>query len=374
MPKLISFNNLEFKENNKDIIIESDDDEIEIQAEIIEEEKNEKTEKNSESNYEAKGRQFHIVINPKIVPKLEKIIDYLISHESFRYILVGQHKLEKDKHGDIKEPHYHIYVQYNTPTKLSAKRCYNCHIKTAWASAKANINYIKCKDGSERHKTCEYTKYYEEGFAKYKGGWISPEDIIERYKEDNNILLKLDSRFYNVYKRIIDDYLKKEDWKRWRNDRIKGKNSITVDYHCGPAGSGKTYSAAIEAPEDDGAVLTMTKEGEFALTIGDLEHCKTLILNEFRDSQMRLTTFLTMLLNEAPINIKGAQIYPHQLEKIIITSVQPPNQLYKNCGEDRNQIYRRIDNLYYHNIVENTTLEKGTTIEYKTVKVPLVSM
>ena len=272
----------------------------------------------------------------------------------FQYIFIGQHTKEVDKNGKVKEPHYHIYVQYTNTEKLAPKRLFGAHIGQCRRGAATNLQYIKCKDGSERHKTCKFEKVFEKGFPRFRGGVLTGEEIIERYQEDPDVLLKLDSRYYNVYKKIIDDYERKQAFRRWRHNVLKGKNAITVDWHIGKGGSGKTYTAAQESTDND-AIIDFTKDGQFANVLGDVEHAKTIIINEFKDSTIDFKTFLALLVNEKIVNIKGSSVYPKFVEKFIITSQQKPIDIYKCCGEDRGQIYRRIDHVYehYHDEVTN---------------------
>lgn len=308
------------------------------------------------------GRSFHIVVNPKSAKALDKIIDYLVNLKQFQYILVGQHKLEKDKHGVVKEPHYHIYIQYSDSEKLALKPLMGAHVKQCFRGAFNNIRYIRCQDGKEKHKHCKYTEYYQLGFPRFHGGCITTQDIIDRYIEDPNFLNQTDSRYYRVYKQIIDDYERKQAFAKWRNNVLKGKNAIKVDWHIGKGGSGKTFTAAQETTDND-AIIDFTKDGQFANILGDVEHAKTIILNEFKDSTIDFKTFLALLVNEKIVNIKGSQIYPTCVQKIIVTSQQRPDQIYRNCGEDRSQIYRRIDHVYEHYIENN---------EFKMREVPIM--
>ena len=192
-----------------------------------------------------------------------------------------------------------------------------------------------------------YKKYYEEGFPKYRGGHISTQDVIDRWLEDPKSIDQLDYRYYNVYTKIINDYERKNQFAQWRKNVLAGKKSIEVEWHVGLGGTGKTYTAA-ESTTDNDALVDFTKDGQFANTLGDVEHAHTLILNEFKDSGLDFKTFLALLTNEKVINIKGSQIYPQTLKKIIITSQQYPHMIYLKAGEDRTQISRRIDKIIVH--------------------------
>lgn len=164
---------------------------------------------------------------------------------------------------------------------------------------------------------------------------------------NHDYIYYLDARFYRVWKDIITDYERKQAFKKWRANVLKGKQAITVDWHIGRGGSGKTYTAAQEATDND-ALIDFTKDGQFANILGDVEHAKTIVINEFKDSTIDFKTFLALLVNEKPVNIKGSWVYPKCANRFIITSQQKPIDIYKCCGEDRGQIYRRIDHVYEH--------------------------
>lgn len=314
------------------------------QAPKIEGEKNE----NGEKIKIWEGRAFHIVVHQKIKDKLNTILDTLQNFQQFQYILAGMHKKEKDKNGQEKPPHVHIYVQFRNSEKINNKMLFGAHVGKCRASAKLNIQYIKCKDDHERHKHVKYIKVYEAGFPKYRGGHISKRDIIERYLENNKSINELDYRYYNVVKKIIDDYERETEFARWRQNVLKGKKSIEVEWHVGKGGTGKTYTAAMKSTDND-AIIDFTKDGQFANVLGDVKHAETIIINEFKDSTIDFKTFLALLVNEKVINIKGSQVYPQNLKHVIITSQQYPHEIYKTAGEDRTQISRRIDSIYVHN-------------------------
>ena len=203
----------------------------------------------------------------------------------------------------------------------------------------------------------------EWGCPRIYGGCLTTAEVIELYEMNHNYIQYLDARFYRVWKEIINDYEKKQAFKKWRRNVLKGKNAITVDWHIGAGGSGKTYTAASDTNDDD-ALIDFTKDGQFANILGDVEHAKRLIINEFKDSTIDFKTFLALLVNEKIVNIKGSQIYPACVEKIIITSQQHPKDIYRGCGEDRGQINRRIDNIYYHYIQDGEYLYDKVDIEF----------
>ena len=327
--------------------------------ELISNSENSENEKKKE--FTVKERNFHIVVNPKIADKLENIKEYLEHFEQFNYMLIGMHELELDKHGNLKEPHYHIYVQYTNAVELKAKAIHNAHLAKCYGSAQANIKYIRCKDDSERHKKCRYTEIYEYGMPKLRGGRLRSYEVIERFEANGRNISKtlgeLPANFYRVYKQIIEDYINENAVKAWRNNVLKGKKNIKVDWHVGLGGSGKTYTAA-EEMGDNALVIDFTQDGNFANVLGNAKTADTIVLNEFKDSGIDWKTFLQLLVNEKVINVKNSQIYPQNVKHIIITSQQYPHEIYRKAGEDRNQIIRRIDNIIYHQHIEDEYIKR----------------
>ena len=134
---------------------------------------------------------------------------------------------------------------------------------------------------------------------------------------------------------------------------VKEHSKMSIEWHIGKGGVGKTYVAADEVLkeyEQTGKapiVVDMTKDGAFSNYMGDSKS-KTLILNEFRHSDITFTDFLKILTNEKIHNVKHGQAYFKNVRKIIVTTQQSPLEIYQNVAEDRNQIYRRITKVITH--------------------------
>lgn len=91
-----------------------------------------------------KYRDFQITLNSEpenIDNKYSLIINYLKSLK-YHYIISC---CEYGKKNNRK--HYHIFIQFNTPRKLSTKKLQGAHIESCKGSVESNINYIK-KDGN----------------------------------------------------------------------------------------------------------------------------------------------------------------------------------------------------------------------------------
>lgn len=147
----------------------------------------------------AKKRMFQLTLNCEIsndknycegilMNNYVNIKKYLTSLK-FNYLISCIEKNEKNY------SHIHIFVQFNTPHKLSIKKCNGAHIEYCKGSVNDNIKYIK-KDGNILD---------EIGTPKLIIGSARIKDIIKN--NDRKELLKLDYKYINCINSI-----KGPDW------------------------------------------------------------------------------------------------------------------------------------------------------------------
>lgn len=296
-----------------------------------------------------KARNFHIVIQNSNLKHIKKYIQYLTYFDQFNYILVCTHKLEKNKNGVEKPEHAHIYVQYTNAETIDSKKLDFGHIGKCYGSAQANIKYLKCQDNSDRHKHCKSETLYRLGVPKYKGG-LSALDIEGFTPEEIREFLPF--RYWRIAMEILEAKEKRDMALNWIKN-VKSHSEMSIEWHIGKGGVGKTYIAAEEGEKIYNEtkivpiIVDMTKDGAFTNFMGD-ERSNTLILNEFRHSDVSFTDFLKILTNEKIHNVKHGQMYFKNVKKIIVTTQQSPLEIYTNVAEDRNQIYRRITKVITH--------------------------
>ena len=355
----------------------SDDDEIlepeteEYDAEIIPEEiiissespKNEI--KKEKKDFVAKERNFIFTIWDYQLPNIRNIIEKLQDYAGYRYMLITNHQGEHEKDGSEIRPHHHLYVQYSMPVELHAKDLYYVHLEPCYGSAQANIRYLMAQDGKPRHKHCRATVYYHDGVPAYKGGKVRGEDIVQAYDEGRNPDLQISYQYYNVARRIIEDHQRFTANKKWIEQKLKQKDDpMIVNYHVGAPGAGKTTAVAdiYNKLNPEEYVIAEYDDNGFChiLEPRHPDKVKYMFLNEFRDSNIKFKYFLEILQNEHVFNIKGSDRYYPNLHQIDITTVQHPHQIYTNCCEDRNQIKRRITNVFYW--LNRNTCQKVDTV------------
>ena len=297
-----------------------------------------------------KGRNFHIVVQESNYKYLEQMYVYFQHFKEFAFILASEHNKEKNKNKIEKKVHAHIFVQYKQPVTITTDKIHFSHIGKTRCSAQANVKYLLCKDKNERHKEVKAKMLFVCGTMLIRGG-LSPISLIQMIEGGFRDAYKyLDARYYNVYKNIINDWKQENAVYKWA-ENVLNHDKLEVEWHTGRSGHGKTTAAAKEInkckAENIPCAVVGTDKNGFAHPLGNMEMAETLIINEFRDSEMPFKKFLEVLTNEHIYNLKGSQCYVFNLKKIIVTSVFKPWQLYRSVDEE-DQIKRRITKTIKH--------------------------
>ena len=285
--------------------------------------------------FKIRAKNIILTINQKSLEFENEIYNYM-KLKNANYILICSH--------DKPQYHHHMYVQFPDYRIISSDKLHGSHVEKCFGSAQQNIRYLKGEDEKHRELNIKCVKIIEDGEVRNRGGFnYSVKEIEEMTEED---IKNLNVHLYNTVKRIKNDLEEKDAIDDWLNVK-----PLTVEWHFGMSGTGKTYYAKTigrnyRKMNYSVMIMTFDKNG-FAHILGD-KNCKLLIINEFRDSRFDFTDFLEILTNEHQYNLKGGSCYLRKLEKIIITTQQSPCDIYNYIHEDRNQIYRRISNLYIH--------------------------
>ena len=281
-------------------------------------------------------RRCHIVLNPGDYPffsmkyelfrKYTELIKYITKFKSFRYLISGL-GLSFDKKETNHLLHIHLYVEFKEKTKFSINKLQGAHVKTNIDSQLNVINYVKDQE----------LGIIEEIGSKS----ISHRPTIKELKKYSiNELNELDTQqYYNI--------VAKEITRRNNiinvNDYYKG-NKLNVFYIYGPSGAGKTRKAQ--------EIIKMFNYSEFdevkhknGFYLGVSGNCKACIYDDFRPSHMDVSEFINFIdYNKHNLNIKGGSL-KNDYELIIITSINNPNNIYKNCTdneETKTQWIRRM--------------------------------
>lgn len=155
-------------------------------------------------------------------------------------------------------------------------------------------------------------------------------------------------------------------WKTKKNQR----EPIEVIYHTGESGTGKTWEIDNLHEEADKKGLNGLSivycNGEFwdideLNTMDGLHEPHIMIINEFRDSAMRIDTFLQMLEGRGCIPIKQGSIPCAFLKKIVICSIIKPWKLYtnaRNYEKINDELKRRITKIIEHKKIDGQYYQK----------------
>ena len=176
-------------------------------------------------------------------------------------------------------------------------------------------------------------------------------------KMSDEEVLELDANLYNSAMRIrACRKIKVGEWHK----------NIIVYYIWGPSGIGKSKKAE-EIIKENGfdEFIEIKHIGQFWHGIYDSEITGAAIYDDFRDSHMTASEFINFIdYNIHSLNFKGGSA-KNMLNLIIITSIQNPNEIYKNMkNEPRMQWMRRLRIIHLENVVNVTNKSyTGTQIQ-----------
>lgn len=272
----------------------------------------------TEARGNTKARAFQLTLNQP--ERIDELIANMKSYKSLRYMIVGHLELApKTGH-----QHYHVYVNFNVPIKLSLKKCCGAHIEIARGSPKQNIEYL----------TKEGEPYLEFG-ERPRQGMITIADLKEMTLDETPAQYSRMKTELDRKKKDESDFFSMLD--EIQNDNLKAPKII---YITGGTGKGKTYSAYKKAlseyPKTDIGKITL--KNDFFDVIN--ENAKCFVIEEFRPSQIKASDFLQLTDKYGyRANIKGGFVSLRP-EMIIICSIIPLDQIYKE--EINKQFTRRV--------------------------------
>lgn len=282
-----------------------------------------------------RASRFHIVLNPGEYPfysqymelfrKYTELMKYLLKFKTFRYLVSGL-GLNSEEHNNKHLLHIHIYIEYKETTRLYINKVFGAHILTKIDSQLNTINYVKDQ---------------ELGIIEEIGQKALCHRPSIKEAEQMNIdeLKELSINYTNIVNKII---LEKNNVINI-NDYYKG-DKLNVFYIYGPSGAGKTRKAQ--------EIIKMFNYSEFdevkhknGFYLGVSGKCKACIYDDFRPSHMDVSEFINFIdYNKHNLNIKGGS-KKNDYELIIITSINNPHNIYKNCTdneETKTQWIRRM--------------------------------
>lgn len=239
----------------------------------------------------------------------------------YNYIILG---FETGEQGT---DHIQGFIQLIKKIELTAWKKINnrLHLEAMRGTPLEASNYCK-KDGI----------FFEDGIMSYSG---KRNDIIDVKKEaaENGMRGVLNNPYNYQCIRIAEKYLSYcENIRDWKPNVI---------WITGEPGTGKSRLALSKALENfDKDEIYTKSDGSKWFTGYDAHKC--VILDDFRDSWMSLTDFLTLIDRYERIVEQKGSSRQFLAQTIFITSIFRPEALYKEAkGEPKEQILRRIDEI-----------------------------
>ena len=208
--------------------------------------------------------------------------------------------------------HIHAFAHFSRSHKLSKKLlAYGAHIDCCKFPMKA-IDYVK-KEGNIIE---------EFGEPPHQGKILTCAELMQIKKKED-----VPWNMLNTWNKLQPTKIKKSEWSK----------QVEVHYIYGPSGVGKS-NLAQELADDE--------FDEVKFVNGFWSPCSgtgCCIYDDFRDSHMPASEFINFIdYRTHNLNVKGGTVR-NAYNKIIITSVQPPECIYSNLSDEpRKQWMRRI--------------------------------
>lgn len=271
-----------------------------------------------------RASRFHIVLNPGEYPfysqymelfrKYTELMKYLLKFKTFRYCISGL-GLNSEEHENKHLLHIHIYIEYKETTRLYISKVFGAHLMTNIESQLLTIQYVKEQE----------LGIIEEIGVK---ALCHRPNIKEAELMSIDKLKELSINYSNIVNNLIrmkNNVISLQDY--YKGDKLK------VFYIFGPSGSGKTRLAQ-KLIKDNGfnEFDEIKHKNNFYLGVSGKN--KACIYDDFRPSHMDVSEFINFIdYNRHNLNVKGGS-YKNNYELIIITSINNPHNIYKNCTDN----------------------------------------
>uniref|UniRef100_A0AAU8H567 ATP-dependent helicase Rep n=1 Tax=CRESS DNA virus TaxID=3138951 RepID=A0AAU8H567_9VIRU len=264
------------------------------------------------------ARAWQLTLNE--VDRYGELLAGLQSYKTLDYLISCKEQAPSTGH-----EHIHVYAHFRHAVRLPLKKTAGAHIERCRGSPKQNIAYIE-KGG----------EILDELGERPRQGARSVKDLLAvEHEEDLE-----DYREYNTWLRL-KQRPKKILVKEWHKE-------VEVIYVTGPSGVGKSLGAK-QLLEEKGIEEMEEVKYEGGFWHGVVEGTGAAVYDDFRSSHLSASEFINFIdYNTHNLNVKGGSVR-NRYSLIIITSVQRPEELYRNMPEEaRTQWMRRIHivNLY----------------------------
>ena len=253
--------------------------------------------------------------------------------------------------------HIHIYVQYKKRISVTLSKLEGGHIEVCRGDAVSNKNYIeKLKD--PRDKIIEEIGEFDD-MVGVQGGKTKFPTIEEIKKMDPLKLEKLPAQYFNIVEKIKSQRAQQISIKEFN------KWPVSVYYICGESGIGKTTMA--QKIISSWGIHFNNVKYENTFWMGVSENCNIALYDDWRDSHMKPSELINFIdYNVHIMNIKGGYI-KNLYKKIIITSIQHWDDIYKGAREKDDELpaqwERRMKKIFINNNYINYIKEGAEKLE-----------
>lgn len=249
----------------------------------------------------------------------EEIKEYLLEKEPNYFISC----IEENKKEEL---HIHIYVQFPKRVSISTEHTHGAHIEACKGSPMENKHYIeKIKETFRINNTLDE-------MGTIRGGGIKSDSVLSLMDKSIEEVSKTD---FKIWKEIVTTkpHFKGNDYKP----------NVEIYYIWGPSGVGKSKKVFDMIADDEPYDRVYYSNG-FWLGVGIYQPVKTCWYDEFRDSNMPVAEFIKFVdYYKDQMSVKYCPGWVNQYERIFITSIQSPHEIYKNLPEEsREQWLRRM--------------------------------
>ncbi len=264
-----------------------------------------------------RSRSFQFTINE--IEKYKELIEIIKNLKSCDYYISCLEEAPTTGH-----KHIHLYTHFTNAYKINKKILdLGVHIEICKGSPQQNIDYIE-KDGNILDEFGKRPKQGMRTVGELKK-ITNPDDL--NYNE------------YNTWTKIHNKMKSRLNI----NDVYK---DIKVYYIFGPSGIGKSKKAIEIIKENQNKYGIEYNNVSYSnnFWIGVEDDCNIAIFDDFRDSNMKPNEFIRFIdYYKQIMNTKGGSII-NNYKLIIITSIQNPEHIYMNVGnEPRKQWLRRME-------------------------------
>lgn len=273
---------------------------------------NEKYKQPSHQSQTKNGRHFLLTLNQD--QRWDELFKYIKNLKSYHWGIASREVAPTTGH-----IHIHFYVQFKSPCKLSIKKLCGARADKCNGKPIEVIEYVKKTNDPEKRGDIIFEETETEPWGVAEGVEAQEDIKLEdAYMMNNDELVKLP---FNQMKNI-------EELMRRNDSKMTGATlhkKVKVLYLYGKSGVGKTIYAKWLF-RNDTFDQVKCKDGFWSGTSVPGMRCA--LYDEFRDMHMEPSEFINFIDSDIHnMNIKYGN-YQNRYKYIIITSVQPPAQLY----------------------------------------------